>query len=182
MVIFHGKMLVHQRVSWWFQWIYSWTMQTYPNLQPMVLVYLPTKLGHWLGVNVGKYSMHGASGIYLLILIHPFRQHGIKAAKNISGLQHTPAILCNIWRSIYHQQIYSFHPVTNAVIQPVVTNFTRKPALGATISLPANRTCHLYRQFRRKFPRKKAPIAWPLVVQNPWWLMISWGIIYGGLS
>ena len=93
--------------------------------------------------------------IYIYILIQ--RKHGIKATKYVDSniLQQYYAI----FGDLYHQQIYSFHPVTNAVIQPVVTNFTRKPALGATISLPANRTCHLYRQFRRKFPRKKAPIA-----------------------
>ena len=33
------------------------------QMRTMVLVYLPTKLAHKNGVNVGKYTIHGAHGM-----------------------------------------------------------------------------------------------------------------------
>ena len=44
-----------------------WLMMVNNNLNPypicsMVLVYLPTKLGDFVRANIGKYSIHGASG------------------------------------------------------------------------------------------------------------------------
>ena len=38
----------------------------YTHMQPMVLVYLPTKLDDFVRANVGKYSIHGAYGIWIL--------------------------------------------------------------------------------------------------------------------
>ena len=39
--------------------------QTYnPLMRTMVLVYVPTWLGDFVRANVGKYAIHGASGIY----------------------------------------------------------------------------------------------------------------------
>ena len=35
-------------------------------MQPMVLVYLPTKLGDFVRANVGKYTIHGAYFVMLM--------------------------------------------------------------------------------------------------------------------
>ena len=39
-----------------------WRIWLESHMRTMVLVYLPTKLGDFVRVNVGKYTIHGASG------------------------------------------------------------------------------------------------------------------------